>query len=166
MAAPHTPPTQWPMLLKNPLHLQRHIHCPSATGMSPTGLHLSHGSIALSHLSHCCEAAPAGETMRCRKTEPSTFLGIPLLFSDKSNQQLDSIWKEMRNGYSLGQRKHDQRKNNSHHHRKGWENFFGRHQCRRTCQMVGVVPPGSQNLLNFCTSSQTWERRRSQQAIT
>lgn len=96
------------------------------------------------------------------RQEPSTF---PLLFSNKRNQRLDSIRKEMRNGYSSGQRKHDQRKDNSHHHRKGWENFFGRHQYRRTRQMVGVVPPGSQNLLNLCTSPQTWKRRRSQQAI-
>lgn len=76
------------------------------------------------------------------RQEPSTFPGIPVLFSDKRSQWLDSIWKELRNGYSLGQRKHDKRKDNSHHHRKGWKNFFVRHQYRRTRQMVGVVPSG------------------------
>lgn len=31
------------------------------------------------------------------RQEPSTFPGIPPLFSDKRNQRLDSVWKEMRN---------------------------------------------------------------------
>lgn len=94
-----------------------------------------------------------GKNMRCRKTRAFQ------IFRDSSSFQWQKepetwlyIWKEMKNGYSLGQRKHDQRKDNSQHHRKGWENFFGRHQYKRTHQMIGVVPPGSQNLLNLCMS--------------
>lgn len=76
MAAPHTAPTQWPMLLKNPLDLQGLICCPSTTG-----LHRPHDSITLSHLSFCCEAAPAGRNHEIQKDKNLPLFQGFLFFS-------------------------------------------------------------------------------------
>lgn len=140
MAAPPTPPTGWLTLPKSHLTLQRHIHHTSAVA-----LHLLHGSIALSPRQHHTTVKThrepqLGATVGCRKAGAHHTAWDSCLSSVKMKQPLDSLWKEMRNGNSLGQRR-GMMKDNSPHCRKGWRIFLGRRQCRRTCQMDGEGSP-------------------------
>lgn len=113
MAASPTPPTGWLTLPKSPLRLQGCIHCPSAASLHlpPGSTALSPpGSTALSPRCHCIavklhQEPQLGATMGCRKTRAHHMPGIPVLFSNKMNQPLDSIWKEMRNGYNVVRRR-------------------------------------------------------------
>lgn len=149
MTAPPTPQTEWLILPKKPSASAGTHRPPLCCWLAP------------SPRQHCIamklhREPQLGATVGCRKTRACHITRDSCSFQWQNEP---TTWLHMGGNAKWIQfgamKRYDERKNNSPPCRKGWAKFFGRRQCRRTRQMVGVAAPFLQNLLSLCTFPQT-----------